>query len=225
MGTCASSPQYGHVCVAAGGHWWRTTFGKSDRGAGGEWLSSEACLMASTLVSWDWGLGFASCRDWKFIYKSVVNSRAALHRISAHNLDCLSRAVTEVPEPVHLGLVLLPRRRAGSPQTELLLSWKARHRSSPPQIRGGPKLCKSGIGRGTISLLTTPHPACRAKIESYLSQTEVNCPVPEARGNTRGSALYCTARFEGVSHHSPFTRRLTVPKQGSCWATDQLLEA
>jgi hypothetical protein len=99
-------------------------------------MSSGAYLATSALVSWDGGYGTVPWRDWKFIY-FVVNSRAALYG-SLHTISiCLSRAVTEVPEPVHLGQVLLPRRRAGSPQRELLLSWKGRHRSSPPQIRGG----------------------------------------------------------------------------------------
>ena len=50
-GTCASSRRYGHVCVAASGHWWRTTFGKSDRDVDGEWLSSGAYLTTSRFVS------------------------------------------------------------------------------------------------------------------------------------------------------------------------------
>ena len=89
MGTCASSHQCGLVYVVANGHWWRTTFDKSDRDVDGVWSSSGACLGVSMLFSWhgEW-VRILSVGHPRFYIG--VNTRAALYG-SLHMISiCLS---------------------------------------------------------------------------------------------------------------------------------------
>ena len=127
MGTCASSRRCGHVCVVASGHLWKTTFGKSDRDVDGVWSVSGACLAASTLFSW--------CGGWIRILSVghhkvyiVVNPRAALY--GSLHMILIGHFV---PSPRYWNRSTFDSnclRGWVPPQTELRLSWKARHRSS-----------------------------------------------------------------------------------------------
>jgi len=72
-----------------------------------------------------------------------MNARAALYG-SLHMISIASHAVTKVLGPVHLRLLIAPEAIVWVyTRTELQSSWKARHRSSPPQI-----CCSSKKSRG-----------------------------------------------------------------------------
>jgi len=72
-----------------------------------------------------------------------MNTRAALYG-SLHMISIASHAVTKVLEPVHLRLFIASEAIVWvCTRTELRSSWKARQRSSPPQI-----CCSSKKSRG-----------------------------------------------------------------------------
>ena len=116
-----------------------------------------------------------------------MNTRAALYG-SLHMISIASRAVTKVLEPVHLRLFIAPEAIVWvCTRTELRSSWKARHRSSPPQI-----CCSSKKSRGRgdtqvrsregVHLFLDHAASSYVRIELHAG---VDCPAPET-GKRRG---------------------------------------